>query len=442
MRNSLFSFKILIFAPFILLFLIFLLIFGWIYYQRSITKELKLISPNGKEVLQAGSSYKITWKARKVDKIDIVLVLEEEPKKSKVIVNDFPANRKEYLWQIFAFEAPSDRYKIGIFESPRKEGNKIDYSDDYFTILAPKFASCDELTIKNNWPFVPSDYPNLKKVFITTKSYTGNLDGLEGADKICQKEAKERGLKGNWKAFLGDDNISAAERLNLEGIFVNADNYGGLPQEKLPAYFWTSFGDYLTATSAPIAGSSSKERSQRKKLRKNLTNAYTTLTQYFNAFTQDWNLAQESRSCFHLLASNFQGFFQRLSSPYLLLEGRPENEFLNNFFGQEIWLGRINPQEGKGCIIVSPRHSSKGALYLYSSTHSCQNWTTEKEKIEASSFQEGKALQCYTAQGGRINASAIGGVARIVSKKEDKISSTLSLGRSCKEELKLLCIEQ
>jgi len=213
--------------------IIFILGIGfWLFYYLTTEKTLQIISPNGKEILEANKTYQITWKARKIGKIGIMLVEEEDSRKGKWIVRDISADKERYDWQIFTWEKPSQNYKIAIFEYPWQEKNKIDYSDNFFTILGPKFASCDSLSIEHYWPFVPNDYPNLKRVFITKNTWQGNLEGLEGADKKCQAEAEEIGFQGNWKAFLGDDDIMAVERLNLEGIFIEAKIDAILPEGK------------------------------------------------------------------------------------------------------------------------------------------------------------------------------------------------------------------
>jgi len=405
-----------------------ILISTFIYYQTSVKKELELIFPNGGEVLRAGNTYTITWKARKIDKVDILLVKEENgTKKSKVIVKDFPAKEKKYKWQIFAFEETGDRYKISIFESPWKEGNKIDYSDNYFSIIGPKFVSCEQLTIRENWPFIPNDYPKLKRVFITKYDYNGNLGGLEGADKICQSEAKMRGLDGNWKAFLGDDNISAIERLNLDGIFVSADAEEGLPQEKIPAYFWESFKDYLEKISR-----------SNEDLKKSLESAYKTLSEHFSKFYQKWNTLQENKGCLRLLGSDFQQFYKKLFSPYLIIKDSPEGRFLGDFFGQEIWLGRVFPEDKRNCItIFSP--DGKISPSLVSFTPTCQNWTTDKSEVSVEG--EKTIPRCYVGPGAGFDAMGIGGMARQVREKEDKTMSEI-MGRRCNEYLKLLCVEQ
>ena len=53
----------------------------------------------------------------------------------------------------------------------------------------------------------------IKKAFITSTSYNGNLGGLAGADQKCQTQANLVGLSGTWKAWLSDSNVSAGSRL-------------------------------------------------------------------------------------------------------------------------------------------------------------------------------------------------------------------------------------
>jgi hypothetical protein len=406
--------------------LLIVLISLFIYYHFFISKELELTWPRGGEVLRAGHTYNITWKARKIDKIDIVLIKDEEPKKTKVIVQGFPAKEKKYSWEIFPFEEPSERYKISIFESEFKKEGKKDESG-HFTILGPKFLSCEQLTISKNWPFIPNDYPNLKRVFITRGSYNGNLGGLDGADRICQEEAKRKGLGGNWKAFLGDDNISATERLKLDGIFVFAEAEEGLPQEKIPAYFWESFKKYLDASSR-----------LNPKLNQELSTAYQTLTKYFIKFYERWNLLQENKSCYRFLASDFQQFYKKLFSPYLVMRDSPEEEFFKKFFDQEIWVGRIYPEDRKSCIKISPFKEKEPSITT-SFTLTCQNWTSDKRKIEA---QAGEFLpQCYIGPGRKVNALAIGGAVRTAIEENGKRTIEI-VGRDCSSWLRLLCIEQ
>jgi cysteine-rich repeat protein len=50
-------------------------------------------------------------------------------------------------------------------------------------------------------------------VFVTNKSYSGNLGGLAGADAICTTAAADAKLYGKYKAWLSDTGMSAGARL-------------------------------------------------------------------------------------------------------------------------------------------------------------------------------------------------------------------------------------
>ena len=43
-----------------------------------------------------------------------------------------------------------------------------------------------------------------KKVFLSSQAYVGNLNGLAGADQLCQRLASAAGLSGTYKAWLCD----------------------------------------------------------------------------------------------------------------------------------------------------------------------------------------------------------------------------------------------
>lgn len=420
--NFSFLLKILILIIVVILIFTFLFrIFG--------KKELQLISPNGKEIWRAGSTYQIKWRAKNIAKIDIVLVNEEEPKKAKIIAKDVPAKNQKYDWQIFVWEETGQNYKISIYESPWREGNKIDYSDSYFIILGPKFASCDQISIEKGWIYIPSDYPNLKKVFITSQGYSGNLGGLEGADDICKKEAEKRNLEGEWKAFLGDEYTTAKERLNLEGIFISTESEGALPQDVVSAYFWKSFDQYL------------KEISKKdKKLSDRLNSAFNTLEKYFNDFTNKWNTQQERKNCYPLLGKNFEEFFKKLTQPILLEEGKAVfNEFLSGF-RKEIWLGRIDKETKKTCISIFPPQKELSQNFSYTST--CQNWTTSEYKTKPPTEGEEEPPHCYTPEGIKIYPVGIAGFSLNISKDKEKETVDFSSGRYCNSFLRLLCIQQ
>lgn len=54
-------------------------------------------------------------------------------------------------------------------------------------------------------------------VFITKFAFSSDLDGLQGADDICQLAADAGGLTGTYKAILSDSIVSARYRLQIGG---------------------------------------------------------------------------------------------------------------------------------------------------------------------------------------------------------------------------------
>jgi len=78
--------------------------------------------------------------------------------------------------------------------------------------------SVDNLEITGSGSISTGGVTLAKVVFATSQGYTGNLGGLAGADAICQSEANAAGLSGTFKAFLSDNNTSAAARLDHSTI--------------------------------------------------------------------------------------------------------------------------------------------------------------------------------------------------------------------------------
>ncbi|MBW2432661.1 MAG: DUF1554 domain-containing protein [Deltaproteobacteria bacterium] len=50
-------------------------------------------------------------------------------------------------------------------------------------------------------------------VFVTGRRYKGNLRGLAGADRKCQRRAEAAGLSGTWTAWLSDGTENAIDRI-------------------------------------------------------------------------------------------------------------------------------------------------------------------------------------------------------------------------------------
>ena len=338
-----FNFKKII--PWAVLALIIAAFGGWLIYRFTAEKSLRLTAPEGREVWRANDTFQITWKSRNISRVGIILIRGAAGQDVQWIAQDVSARRGSFEWQIFVWEEPRKDYKIAIFEYPWKQGNLIDRSDDFFTILGPQFASCDSLSTVAEWPFIPSDFPDLRKVFITSGTWSGNLERLEGADRICQSEAAQKGLDGNWKAFLGDDTNFAVDRLNLQGIFVEAESAGLLP---------------------------------------------------------------ENKTCHRLLGSNFNDFFKKLSDPLALNRGKFDESFLqdlqNVWLGR---ITKESLRECTAIFFEQfpPRQLERN----YSFTTTCQNWTIGLETAlgyPPSPGQEVEFPACFTPAG--VRTSAVG----------------------------------
>lgn len=77
----------------------------------------------------------------------------------------------------------------------------------------------------------------LKKVFLTSQTYTGNLGGLSGADEKCQMLASTAGLPGNYMAWLSDGSVSPTTRFTqVGGRYILTNNV-------VVAYSWADLTD-------------------------------------------------------------------------------------------------------------------------------------------------------------------------------------------------------
>jgi hypothetical protein len=360
-----------------------ILIVGLIYYFLFVKKDLQLKAPNGKEVLSANKTYQIRWKAKKIGRVGIMLVKEgeQDQKSTEWIAQDVSALDGKYDWNIFVWQEPRQDYRIYIFEYPWKEGNKSDYSDAAFTILGPSYASCDSLSVESEWPFLPSDYPNLRMAFITQQEYNGNLEGLDGADKKCQAEAESQGLPGTWKALLGDDKTVATDRLNLDGIFVNAISAGQIP---------------------------------------------------------------ENKTCHQLWGNNFDDFFKKLSNSVAINSQKFSSEFLQKDLS-DIWLGRINKDSISQCTIVTAKFPSIVPDKIYSFTTTCQNWRVGQEVVAGYPPVSGETPdypKCYNSQGQRLNAVSLSGLSSGITGPDSASHFSPNLGKLCDTGQKLMCVQQ
>jgi|GEM_PF-1338781 len=374
-------------------------------------KELKLVYPKGNEKFSAGKTVTILWKGKKIGKVDIYLI--SEGKGEKMMIAEGVSGGR-FDWKISFWQQPRDDYKIEVIEHTENVEKHYDQSG-IFRIVGPTIASCEELSIPQEWHFIPSDYPNLKRVFITRGLYSGNLGGLDGADQICQKEAEAMGLEGKFKALLGDENISAKERLNLDGIFVEIGLEQIPGEEFLYPLYWKEFKKFIE-----------KNAGDQKE---NYLKAYQLLDKAFNVYLKKIEEQNEKRYCYRLLSKSFDDFLQKIVMH--------DKNYLKWFFGESfekdlekgVWIGRIYPEAKKECLQVS---SGYGTEVKFSFTTSCQNWSTNQDRV-------GEILkECYDAQGKKWQVSSVGGISILPTEK----SFSADFGLPCNSSLALICVEQ
>ena len=366
-----------------------LIVAGIVFYLFVVySKEsIQVLTPNGAEEWEIGQTYEITWKAKGVDKVGIALFKGSEP---KWIVENISAGLGRYEWKIYPGQEYGPGFWIVVLEYPWREGNQIDYSDGPFAITFPETASCDYLSVDQEWLYLPNDLPNLRRVFITQENYTGNLDGLEGANEICQTEADTQGFGGVWHAFLGGDSDEdmAVERLKrtyngTDGIFIAAE------------------------PSATII---------------------------------------RGATCHRLLAKDFEEFLTRLSGSVIINEEKLEQGFLRDI--ENLWLGRIDEESKKNCTGIASALSDyyKSLSEKYSFTITCQNWTQEDKYVGGYPVPSGEPKpsfpSCYTLSGQYTDAVALGALASGIAGKDKDAAFVLDEGKYCDKKQKLLCIEE
>lgn len=95
---------------------------------------IQVLTPNGGEEIETGSTYDITWEFHDyVGDVKIELVKEGEP--YELLVSGIPATDGSFSWYVFESLVAGEDYKIVI--TGLDDGGPLDWSDDYFTIMEP-----------------------------------------------------------------------------------------------------------------------------------------------------------------------------------------------------------------------------------------------------------------------------------------------------------------
>lgn len=344
-----------------------------------VSKKIEIKSPVGGEEWKVGDENTITWYSKGISKVGVVLYNGSEP---QWIAKNVDAGAGSYKWQMFSLLDPSQNYKIAVFEYPWQKGNKVSYSSKPFTIIGPKFASCDNLAIGDEWPYLPSNYPNIKQIFITDKTYNGNMEGLTGADQRCQQAAQDNNYPGTWKALLGDDATLAVDRINLSGIFVEAT-----PAVTLPS----------------------------------------------------------GETCHRLLGEDFNAFFDKLSGAWVLNREKFSEDFLkylsNIWLGR---INDKSPKNCT--YISSDVASSKvPENYSYTTTcenwTKSSDWVLGYPKFGP---YNAEYPSCYTTAGKQTYAVGEAGIATGLTGSGTSLNNLFStyLGKECNSNRRLICVQQ
>jgi len=359
-------------------FVVIVLLIGAYFFFSAGEKTLSLVAPVGEERWEIGQKYNIEWRSENIDRVGIVLFDSDG---MEWIGKNIDARLGKFEWDIYSGHDYGYGFWVAVFEYPWRPGNKVDYSDGAFSITYPELAGCDNLSIGSEWPYLASDFPGVRKVFITDNLYNGNLDGFVGADRKCQAEAEEIGYSGEWQAFLGgdaDDQTALARLIETNrgfaGIFVQAEPSASL-----------------------IRGA----------------------------------------TCHRLLGRSLDKFMERFADPIILASSRIDEDFLEKM--QNIWLGRISAGSARSCIVKAGQPSSRVAED-YSITSTCQNWTRSEKFV---SNYDGSSVSgfptCYTPSGTPTAAVALEGLSTGLISGQ---TSPHQRGSYCDAGKRLLCIEK
>lgn len=387
MHNSIFEKfgieKILMVGALIAIVVVFIFVF-YLFIGYS-SRTINLSQPLGKQEWEIGQTYEIKWDSSGVERVGIVLFNGEKP---EWIAENISASKGEYEWKIQSGHEYGSNFWVAVFEYPWRNGNEISYSKGSFSITYPELASCDSLSIQEEWPFLASDIPEVRKVFITKEEFSGNLEGLDGANEKCQTAAAELGYEGDWTAFIGGEapENTAIKRLEgtsrgLNGIFVESE-----------------------PSSTLLRGS----------------------------------------TCHRILGRNFNEFLAKLSNLAVVNKTALSEDFLRNM--NKIWLGRIDDASKRSCLLIKSFYGYSSSLAeRYSYTVSCQDWTYEEGLVadyERSAKPDDSFPSCYTPSGEFTYSVGVGGLSsNLEEEKESDDYYVTNAGKPCSQRQHLLCIQ-
>ncbi len=95
---------------------------------------IQVLTPNGGEVIETGSTFDITWEYHDFTG-DIKIELIKEGEVPELLVSGIPATDGSFSWYVFESLVSGADYKMLI--SSVNDGGPLDWSNDYFTITEP-----------------------------------------------------------------------------------------------------------------------------------------------------------------------------------------------------------------------------------------------------------------------------------------------------------------
>lgn len=94
----------------------------------------------------------------------------------------------------------------------------------------------------------------VKRLFVTSTKYPGNLGGLTGADQKCLTAAQAANLGGSWKAWLSDSSNDALDRITDVGPWYVREQSG------IQSFLRLVFNNKANLATTPIGSLTYDER--------------------------------------------------------------------------------------------------------------------------------------------------------------------------------------
>ena len=136
-------------------------------------RYIRVIQPNGGEVLTVGQTFRIRWESSKIDKVSIGY--KSCPSCLDWIVNNIP-NNKYYDWTVNVGNTVNTKFKIYVIGYETGKGSVTDESDNYFTVIKPMPLPTSTPTPTPTVTPTPKVEPNRRPIISTWYLPWGRLN--------------------------------------------------------------------------------------------------------------------------------------------------------------------------------------------------------------------------------------------------------------------------